>query len=65
MQEYIKVLMHYLQPSEEPWRLAIIYQAVDALKNIFEDEELTAKVKDLVPYLFPYLCQSLMQSQYE
>jgi hypothetical protein len=42
-----------------------LYQAVDALKNMFEDEELIPKVKDLVPHLFPVLCQSLALSYYE
>jgi hypothetical protein len=29
-----------MKPSNHGWHLAVKYQAVDALKNIFEDEEL-------------------------
>lgn len=42
-----------------------MYQSVDALKNMFEDEDLVPKVKVLVPWLFPQLCTSLLISSYE
>ncbi len=42
-----------------------MYQSVDALKNIFEDEDLVSKIKDLVAGVFPILCESMIESNYD
>lgn len=62
----MKVLLNQLNVNNnQPWRFAVLYQSIDALKNIFEDEDLIPKVRDLLPSMFPVLCSALSQSNYD
>ena len=42
-----------------------MYQSVDALKNIFEDDELTPLVRTIILNIFNVLVQSLLSSHYD
>ncbi|CAD8163781.1 unnamed protein product [Paramecium octaurelia] len=61
MNAYLQIMISFVQPSEP----VVLYQSIDALKDIFEDDDLKGKTKDLVVILFPQLCNGLQYSTYE
>ncbi|CAD8079349.1 unnamed protein product [Paramecium sonneborni] len=58
---YLQILINFVEPTEP----VVLYQAIDALKDVFEDEELKEKTKNLVGIVFPQLCNGLKFSIYE
>lgn len=52
--EYFQLLVKQIQCKEQ-YRFAIMYQSIDALKNIVEDDELFPKIKELILQVFPVL----------
>ncbi|CAD8091600.1 unnamed protein product [Paramecium sonneborni] len=58
---YLQILINFVEPREP----VVLYQSIDALKDIFEDEELKEKTKNLVAIVFPPLCNGLKFSIYE
>ncbi|CAK82350.1 unnamed protein product (macronuclear) [Paramecium tetraurelia] len=61
MNAYLQIMISFVQPQEP----VVLYQSIDALKDIFEDDDLKNKTKDLVLLLFPSLCNGLQYSTYE
>ncbi|CAD8073854.1 unnamed protein product [Paramecium primaurelia] len=61
MNAYLQIMISFVQPQEP----VVLYQSIDALKDIFEDDDLKVKTKDLVIILFPQLCNGLQYSTYE
>ncbi|CAD8066142.1 unnamed protein product [Paramecium primaurelia] len=61
MNAYLQIMISFVQPQEP----VVLYQSIDALKDIFEDDDLKIKTKDLVVLLFPQLCNALQYSTYE
>ncbi|CAD8063570.1 unnamed protein product [Paramecium primaurelia] len=58
---YLSILINFVQPKEP----VVLYQSIDALKDVFEDDELKTKTKGLVTVVFPSLCNGLTFSIYE
>ncbi|CAD8204480.1 unnamed protein product [Paramecium pentaurelia] len=61
MLNYIQLLITYAKPQEP----VVLYQSIDALKDIFEDDELKHKTGNLVVNVFPSLINGLEFSTYE
>ncbi|CAK67075.1 unnamed protein product (macronuclear) [Paramecium tetraurelia] len=61
MLNYIQLLISYAKPQEP----VVLYQSIDALKDIFEDDELKHKTGTLVVNVFPSLINGLIFSTYE
>ncbi|CAD8209120.1 unnamed protein product [Paramecium octaurelia] len=61
MLNYIQLLISYAKPQEP----VVLYQSIDALKDIFEDDELKDKTGNLVVNVFPSLINGLTFSTYE
>ncbi|CAD8078453.1 unnamed protein product [Paramecium sonneborni] len=61
MNAYLQIMISFVQPQEP----VVLYQSIDALKDIFEDDDLKMKTKDLVVIVFPQLCNGLQYSTYE
>ncbi|CAD8201259.1 unnamed protein product [Paramecium pentaurelia] len=61
MLNYIQLLITYAKPQEP----VVLYQSIDALKDIFENDELKHKTGSLVVNVFPSLINGLRFSTYE
>ncbi|CAD8182699.1 unnamed protein product [Paramecium octaurelia] len=61
MLNYIQLLISYAKPQEP----VVLYQSIDALKDVFEDDELKHKTGSLVANVFPALISGLAFSTYE
>ncbi|CAD8119908.1 unnamed protein product [Paramecium sonneborni] len=61
MLNYIQLLISYAKPQEP----VVLYMSIEALKDIFEDDELKNKSGGLVPNVFPALISGLQFSTYE
>ncbi|CAD8125119.1 unnamed protein product [Paramecium sonneborni] len=61
MLNYIQLLISYAKPQEP----VVLYMTIEALKDIFEDDELKHKSGNLVQNVFPALISGLQFSTYE
>ncbi|CAD8157854.1 unnamed protein product [Paramecium pentaurelia] len=58
---YLSILINFVQLLQP----VVLYQSIDALNDIFEDDELKANKIDLVKVIFPSLCNGLRFSVYD
>ncbi|CAD8055944.1 unnamed protein product [Paramecium primaurelia] len=61
MLAYLSILINFVQLLQP----VVLYQSIDALNDIFEDDELKTNKIDLVKVIFPSLCNGLRFSVYD